>query len=64
MRWTFNTEKLGNKRIRKGFLLFPKCMGNELRWLEHAKWEQEYVEYAEDSLRLYGWYNIKWLSEQ
>jgi hypothetical protein len=30
----------GTERIRHKFLLFPKWMGMEIRWLEVAKWKE------------------------
>jgi len=32
--------KVGDIRIKKAFLLFPKKLQNERRWLEYAAWEQ------------------------
>lgn len=40
MRW--NKPKLGDGRIVKGFLWFPKEINNEVRWLEKAEWKQVY----------------------
>lgn len=37
------TPKQHDTRIRKGFLLFPKKIGNEIRWLETAKWKERYT---------------------
>lgn len=33
----------GAKRIKIKFLLFPRCINQEWRWLEKAAWEQEYA---------------------
>ena len=33
--------KEGDKRIRRGFLIFPKQLEYETRWLEVATWEEE-----------------------
>jgi len=41
--------KDGDKRVVKKFLFFPKIMGNELRWLEFAAWEEEYNYMETDS---------------
>lgn len=34
-----------SKRVKSGFLLFPKTICRELRWLCFAKWEQYYNDY-------------------
>jgi hypothetical protein len=34
--------KIGDSRIKKGFLLAPKVIGNESRWMEYAEWTQEF----------------------
>ncbi len=41
--------KLRDTRIKEKFLFFPKTIKNkddeyEMRWLEHAKWEEELYE--------------------
>ena len=30
--------QIGDTKIKKRFLLFPKCIGDEWRWLEFAVW--------------------------
>jgi hypothetical protein len=35
-------KKTGNKRIITKFLLFPKIINDEFRWLESATIEQEF----------------------
>lgn len=44
MRW--NTTRVGHKRYKRGFLLFPKFCFHptqvDWRWLEFAEWEEEY----------------------
>jgi hypothetical protein len=55
MRWT--DTPLDLKRIKSGFLFFPKWIKGETRWLEYARWEQEYKPH-------YGgpeWENIRWI---
>jgi len=32
--------KEGDARTKSGFLLLPKKIGNEWRWLEYASWKQ------------------------
>ena len=36
-------EQVGDIKIKSRFLLFPKTINGELRWLEKASWEEEYV---------------------
>ena len=69
MRHTFNRKpeaKTGDKRIRKGFLFFPKCIKGEHRWLERAEWEQMLVlssRASPDSPHLVeykNWINMSW----
>ena len=40
MRWKPITD--GTTRVKSGFLIFPKTIENETRWLEYARWEQRY----------------------
>ena len=44
MRWTHTHTIISNNdtRHRKGFLLLPKTINNETRWLEFAKWTEIY----------------------
>lgn len=47
-------------RIKKGFLFFPKEINNEMRWLEWAKWEEEY----KDGWDMGGyWSAVRWINE-
>ena len=54
MRWGKPTPYNDDRRIREGFLWFPKTplREYETRWLERAKWEERY--YA------FEWVAIKW----
>jgi len=42
MKWFSNPPKSGDLRVRAKFLLFPKRIGVETRWLEWASWVEEY----------------------
>ena len=43
MRWKAKRQwQDGDKRIRTKFLLFPKKIGDEVRWLETASWIETY----------------------
>ena len=51
------------KRIKTKFLLFPKRIRNETRWLEKASWKQRYVAYVSrinDEPMGGEWLNVKW----
>jgi hypothetical protein len=49
-------------RTRKKFLLFPKTINNERRWLEYAEWE-EYWDYIPFEGGCYSsWIAIEWLN--
>ena len=40
MRWRNN--QVGDTRIQKKSLIFPKTIGDETRWLEVAEWEETF----------------------
>ena len=49
------------KRIKTAFLIFPKTIDGEKRWLEKATWEEYCL-----SSDIYGqtfWYGIKWINK-
>ncbi len=52
MRW--HRPKTGDTRIIKKFLLLPKTIGNQTRWLEWANIVQKYAYYER-------WYDYRWL---
>ena len=56
MRW--NTYKHGEIRIINTFLLFPKTINGETRWLEFALIKQQFHNYTCASV----WDNICWLN--
>lgn len=41
MRW--RKPAMGAERVRTAFLLLPKRIGGETRWLETATWVEEWV---------------------
>jgi len=41
MRW--HRQEDGEKRTVTRFLIFPKCIGDEWRWLERATWAEHYI---------------------
>jgi hypothetical protein len=46
------------RRIIKRFLFFPRTIGNETRWLEHAIIEQKYHQYKNAGF----WEDDKWIN--
>ena len=52
MRW--RSPVFGDVRVRAGFLVFPRCIGGEWRWLEYARWLQRYD-------RSCGWHSWRWV---
>lgn len=52
----FYQPKPDDKRIKTKFLLFPKTIWYETRWLERAAWEQRFI---------FGcWCDIKWVDDE
>lgn len=47
----------GEIRKRKSFLLFPKIIGNELKWLMNAKWSEKYCVKTEWWIN--GWFELR-----
>lgn len=42
MRWKESPPVVpGDTRIRSKFLLLPRFVGNEWRWLERARWKEQ-----------------------
>ena len=60
MRWI---KKDKTTRIKMGFLLFPKTIGNETRWLENATWLQEYIPVypGVNEIPVYYWQDTEWI---
>lgn len=54
MKW--KNPRVGEVRIKSGFLLFPKTLENITRWLEFATWEEMY-----DGWSSKDWGAIRWL---
>ena len=60
MRWRDEPEpKWGDFRERSEFLLLPRTVGGETRWLERGKWEQRYSQPVFDGA---DWIDIRWLA--
>lgn len=45
MKYRYKTAILGDERIIESFLWFPKCIDNEWRWLEFARWREKTIYY-------------------
>ena len=43
MRYKFKKHRIGDERIIKKFLLVPKTINNELRWLEKAEYKEIFL---------------------
>lgn len=61
MRW--QRKSLENERIRESFLIWPRCINEEYRWWEQAKWLQS----KENAFNLFKefswWYDVRWLEK-
>lgn len=51
MRWY--AARTGDRRTKSRFLLLPKTIDGETRWLEKAQWVQVYFDYK--------WVSIEWV---
>ena len=57
MRRKFHIPTNKETRVITRFLLFPKQINGEIRWLERASIKQEYsTNYADD-----GWHSTEWI---
>ncbi len=54
MRWPDKSNRVGDVRVVQGFLFIPKCIQDEWRWLEYAKWR----EICDADV---GWRSVCWL---
>lgn len=50
-----DSPKVGDVRIRERFLWFPKRIGNEVRWLEKAKYSEQLFS---------CWTDLEWVAKQ
>jgi len=57
MRW--KAKPWQNPRIIRRFLIFPRCIGAEWRWLEWARIEQRFVGSVADCY----WEDIRWVDD-
>lgn len=59
MRWK-HPEFL-ETRIKTRFLIFPKTIENETRWLEKATWKEMYIKGLSSTGK---WEELYWIKEQ
>ena len=73
MRWSVDAPKSwnpGDVREKRQFLLFPKKIGNEYRWLEYASWREEAYQglsFAPDrgpAIPVLQWRPVAWVDEE
>lgn len=64
MRWIHKPyPKGGDSRERAAFLIFPKRIDMETRWLEVAHWRELYDLGPPMLGGLEGWHPVEWLNE-
>ena len=56
MRKIIKTPIVGQKKFIMKFLIFPKIINFELRWLEYAAYSKVYEKVGNK----YQWVNLKW----
>lgn len=60
--------KIGETRIRKAFLIFPRTIHNEMRWLEIVSWEEEFHVSSSSIIDSGGgvgyWESLRWIDAQ
>lgn len=55
-----NIRKIGRVRIKERFLLLPKCIDGEWRWLEKACYKQMYTGRDINGELVFGWEDVSW----
>lgn len=62
MRWKARPQpKIGDVRTIQKFLLLPRCLGREWRWLEVARIHQQRISYMNEFFNMkMAWKNIGW----
>lgn len=58
--------KIGAARIKTAFLLFPKEINREVRWLEFASWQERYTRHSITSIlgARTEWMAEKWIDNK
>lgn len=65
MRWNkpvYQSPRVGDTRIVKRFLLFPKTLNEETRWLEWAEIMQGFSCFYSWDEHTFYWEDLDWLS--
>lgn len=65
MRRICKRKPFTGERTRRRFLLLPKKIGEECRWLETAEWLESWIDgtYIHGVLVSYGeWVSIEWVN--
>ena len=63
MRWMRRIRRFpvdGDKRASRRFLILPKQIDGEWRWLEAAAWEETHYVWGSHT----GWHRQRWLTEE
>jgi len=62
MKWLYDKliNRIGEERIITKFLLFPKKLHNEWRWLEKASIRQRVMKLDVGGTMMYGKYKCQW----
>lgn len=58
MRWKQRPQR--QRRVKRRFLILPKCVNGEWRWLEVATYEQR----LESSWSESYWIDTKWIDDE
>lgn len=61
MNWKNVRPGAGQKRIIYTFLLLPKCIDNDCRWLQFVGIEQEYYYIYAEFWSQEGWRDVRWV---
>lgn len=65
MKWTTKSKSKPTERIITRFLLFPRTIDGETRWLEVARIRQEYIAaldvYGNGTNGFEGWLDSEWI---
>ena len=56
---------VGDTRIVTRFLVFPKTINNEIRWLEKARIKQEFRKVYDDGIyEFFDWVNVAFVDKK
>ncbi len=62
MRWLKKNPKIGDTRLRSGFLWIPRgTQAGEIRWLEFSRWMEIYAD-ASGQVTVHEWRFQRWMS--